>query len=222
MEVIDDKIKTSPADGRETKGAAMRTRLRTATVELIGEIGIDAATVIKVAKRCNVSRGAVLHHYPRRNDLIIDAAKHFWRSRHDILGALADDLSEGRVDLPVFIRRFYDDVFASRSILTMLELVVEGRNDTEIGSSVSQILSELFRAYENLGSLALHRHGLSSEQVSEVMALIVSTLRGLRLQQMIDPGHDRSEAVLRLLSSSVEAVLTGGVGDAAGQQGEIE
>ncbi len=220
MEHAERLLESNVPDGREVKGAAMRARLRAATVELIGEVGIDAATVVKIARRCNVSRGAVLHHYPTRNELIVDSARYFWRRRRDILGALADDLVEGRVDLPLFIRRFYDDVFAAKSILTMLELVIEGRNDSEIGTSVSEFLSDLFRAYEELGNLALRRHGLSPEQVNEVMALIVSTLRGLRLQQMIDPGHDPSEVVLRLLSRSVEAILAAGAIGLPGQKGE--
>lgn len=217
MEAHDPELDHNSSDGREAKGAAMRAQLRAATVELIGEIGIDAATVVKIANRCNVSRGAVLHHYPTRNELIVDAARHFWRSRRDIVGILADDLVEGRVDLPVFIRRLYDDVFAARSIFTMLELMIGGRDENEIGTSVSEILTDLFRAYEELGNLAFRRHGMPPERVNELMALIVSTLRGLRLQQMIDPGHDRSDVVLRLLSSSVEAVLAEGAKDLSTQ-----
>lgn len=196
----------SATDGREIKGAAMRERLRAATIELISEIGSSATTVARVAKRCGVTRGAVLHHYPTRNELIVDSAYHFWRARREIVRAMANDLVEGRVDLPEFIDRFYEDVFGASSIMTMLELIIQGRVEKDIRDSVNEVLMDLFRTYEELGELAFRQSGLSPKRIHDVMNLIVSALRGVRLQQMIDPTHDRSVAVRSLLVQAVEAI----------------
>ena len=194
-------------DGRELKGVAMRARLREATEGVIAEMGIDATTTVEIARRCGVSRGALLHHYPTRDELIIDTARHFWRRSRDNVAALADDVREGRAGVGIFIGRLYDEVFPARSLVTMLELMVGGRSDTAIGRAVVEVLTDLFRAYEELGELAFRSHGLPPAQVHAAMTLIVSTLRGLRIQEILDPDHDISPAVRALLVDAVEGVF---------------
>ena len=99
-------------DGREVKGAAMRARLRAATEELIAEVGVTATSAAAIAQRCGVSRGAMLHHYPTRDDLIIDTAAHFWLRQRETVSGLAEDLSAGRTDVGTFVTRLYNEVFS--------------------------------------------------------------------------------------------------------------
>jgi len=196
-------------DGREIKGAATRARLRAATEALIAEVGIQGATTVEVARRCGVSRGAMLHHYPTRDDLIIDTARHFWKRASDNVSILADDMSKGRVGAAQFVERLYEDVFPAQALAIMLELIVGGRSDSRIGREIDKILTDLFRAYERLGEQAFSSRGQSPERIHIVMTLIVSTLRGLRIQQIIDPSDARSRAVLSTLATTVEGLLAG-------------
>ncbi|MBX9589860.1 MAG: TetR/AcrR family transcriptional regulator [Hyphomonadaceae bacterium] len=194
-------------DGRELKGAAMRARLRAATEALIAEVGIEGATTVEVARRCEVSRGAMLHHYPTRDELIIDTARHFWQRARDNVSIFADDMRKGRAGAAEFVDRLYEEVFPAQSLVIMLELMVGGRSDTKIGRAIKEILTDLFRAYEELGEHAFGSRGLSSQRIHVVITLIVSALRGLRIQQIIDPNDAMSHAVRSTLVVAIEALL---------------
>ncbi|MCJ2021899.1 TetR/AcrR family transcriptional regulator [Methylobacterium sp. E-065] len=195
------------SDGREVKGAAMRARLRTATEELIAEVGVAATSAAAIAQRCGVSRGAMLHHYPTRDELIIDTAAHFWQRQRETVAALAEDLSAGRTNVGTFVGRLYDEVFRANALVTMLDLMVSGRIDTRVGEAVNRILADLFHSYGDLGERAFAAEDLAPERIRTLVTLIVSTLRGLRIQDNIDRDETRVRAVLAMLGEAVEALL---------------
>jgi AcrR family transcriptional regulator len=194
-------------DGREVKGAIMRARLRAATEALIAEVGVDAASAAAIALKCGVSRGAMLHHYPTRDALIIDTAAHFWQRAQDIVTGLAEDMRDGRTDVATFVSRLYEEVFRANALVTMLDLMVSGRSDTRIGEAVNRLLTDLFTSYEALGVQAFQGSGLAPERIHVIINLIVSTLRGLRIQDNISPDQARVRAVLAALVEAVEALL---------------
>lgn len=198
---------TETTDGREIKGAMMRARLRAATEQLIAEVGVEAASAAAIALRCGVSRGAMLHHYPTRDALIVDTAAHFWQRARDIVASLSDDVSNGRTDVATFVDRLYEEVFRANALVTMLDLMVSGRSETRIGEAVNRILTDLFASYEDLGVQAFQSSGLPPERIRVIITLIVSTLRGLRIQDNINPDENRVRAVLALLAEAVELLL---------------
>lgn len=208
MEIDEAGKTTALTDGREIKGAAMRARLRAATEELIAEYGLEAATTVAIARRCNVSRGAMLHHYPTRDDILIDTARHFWRRKRERVEAIAEDVVAGRAGIADFVDRFYEQVFPTQAVLTMLEMMVAGRSDSVLGRAVSDILTDLFRAYEELGERAFAAWSLPPEQIRVVVTLIVCALRGLRMQHILDPNDDTAVAVKQALVEAVQQILT--------------
>ncbi|GGE33474.1 hypothetical protein GCM10011360_21670 [Primorskyibacter flagellatus] len=196
---------TDITDGRELKGAAMRARLRAATEAIIAEVGVEAASGKAVAELCGVSRGALLHHYPTRDDLIIDTARHFWQRARDVVVRLAEEVAAGRSDVRRYVTTLYDEVFPANALVTMLDLVVLGRKESQIGEAVDEILSDLFHAYEEFGIRALSHSRLPAEEVRIIITFTVSTLRGLRIQNNIEPDSEKEAAVLDMLVAAIQS-----------------
>ncbi len=67
----------------------MRARLLDATVELLVERGFAGTTTTLVSERAGVSRGAQLHHFPTKNDLVVAAVEHLTEVRGAELAAAA-------------------------------------------------------------------------------------------------------------------------------------
>ncbi len=197
-------------DGREARGAQTRADLRAATEILIVEVGLEAVTGKAVAERAGISRGAMLHHYPTRDDLVIDTARHFWQRAKEVVDGQANDLSAGRTDVETFIRLLYRNVFRANALMTMLDFMVCGRTDTPVGIAVRDILTDLFRAYEALGIKALSRSGVPPQTARVTITLIMSTLRGLRIHNNIAPDDDKVEAVLDMLTAAVTHLIETG------------
>ena len=61
---------------QQTKSAATRKAILDAALEDFYKVGYTHTTTEQVARRANVSRGAMLHHFPTRFDLIRGAVEH--------------------------------------------------------------------------------------------------------------------------------------------------
>src|SRR3954471_4979399 len=58
-----------------------RTRLLDAALAVLAERGYAATTTVEVARRAGVSRGAQLHHFPTKAELLAAAVEHLHAKR---------------------------------------------------------------------------------------------------------------------------------------------
>jgi len=59
----------------------MRARLMDATIECLVERGFGGTSTTLVSELAGVSRGAQLHHFPTKNDLVVAAVEHLTEVR---------------------------------------------------------------------------------------------------------------------------------------------
>ena len=116
----------------------MRTRLLDAALECVADKGYAATTTIEVAKRAGVSRGAQLHHFPTKADLLTAAVEHLLQRRmaefRDAL-ALTDpktDLIDAGIDL-------LWSMFQGPDFVAWAELWIAARTDPALAAAVAAI-----------------------------------------------------------------------------------
>jgi AcrR family transcriptional regulator len=63
------------------RSAAMRTRLLDATIECLVTYGYAGTTTPRVAERAGVTRGAQIHHFRSKEDLVVAAIEHLAQQR---------------------------------------------------------------------------------------------------------------------------------------------
>jgi AcrR family transcriptional regulator len=134
--------------------ATMQKRLLDATVEALVESGYAGTTTLEVQKRAAVSRGALLHHYTSRSELMLAAIQHLCRTR------LAE-LRDREVDPPTGAKRLGWAVgelwssFEGPLFAASLELWMAARSDVElraalvpqerqVGDAISAWAAEIF------------------------------------------------------------------------------
>src|SRR5262245_64527906 len=64
------------------RSAATRARLLDATVECVSELGYARTTTPEIARRAGLSRGAQLHHFPTKAELVASAVEHLVKRRN--------------------------------------------------------------------------------------------------------------------------------------------
>src|SRR6478609_7857995 len=106
----------------------MRARLLEACVELLVERGFAGTTTTLVSERAGVSRGAQLHHFPTRNDLVFAAVEHIMTTRAAELAVVGERLPSGRARARAVLQLFADH-FTSPMFTAALELWVGARTD---------------------------------------------------------------------------------------------
>ena len=77
-----------------------RRALLDAAVQSLIEVGFARTTTLEVQRRANVSRGALLHHFPSKAELMVAAVAHLAEMRAREMKAFASQLPPERVKRP--------------------------------------------------------------------------------------------------------------------------
>lgn len=77
------------------RSAATRERLLDATIECLVDLGWSGTSTTEVVRRAGVSRGAQVHHYPTKEDLVLAAVEHLVDRRVDEYRAAFDQMAPG-------------------------------------------------------------------------------------------------------------------------------
>ena len=182
-------------------------KLRKATIELIAEQGYVNTTTIEIAERAGVSRGALMHHYPAKIDLIADSACEVWSEAISQVRLLAQALSRGQLDVDTFVEGVWDRVFPKSAVIMTLDLVSAAKSDENLQERISPPLQELFEAYDQIAIQAFAETGLSTEQGRVIVSLTTCMIRGLKLQELMHPDPAMSQAILDALKVMLAQTL---------------
>jgi AcrR family transcriptional regulator len=127
----------SRAEDRGVQERSIRTRaaLLEAAVECLVERGYAGTTTIEIARRAGVSRGAQLHHFPTKAELLATAVEHlFDRRRSEFLDAFAAfDPATDRLDAAIDLAW---PMFQGPTFIAWTELWVAARADPELAAPV--------------------------------------------------------------------------------------
>jgi len=172
----------------------MRQRLLEATVECLVEVGFNRTSTTLVSQRAGVSRGAQLHHFPTKNDLVVAAVQHVMAVRGDGLTAAAAGIPQGsgrtRAVLEALADHFTSDVFVAA-----LEIWVAARTDHALLAAVAPLERRLGRETHRL---AVEMLGADESRpgVRELVQATLDLLRGLGLADTISDDRRRRARIL--------------------------
>nr|WP_278314493.1 TetR/AcrR family transcriptional regulator [Lolliginicoccus levis] len=93
---------------QQERSRATHQRLLEATIECLAERGWAGTTVGVVAQRAGVSRGAIQHHFPTREDLITSALEHMFDRRMHEVRIAAEGLPRGERRIESIVVRLTD------------------------------------------------------------------------------------------------------------------
>jgi AcrR family transcriptional regulator len=119
----------------QERSLATRAALLDAAIDCLVERGYAATTTIETARRAGVSRGAQLHHFPTKADLLTSAVEHlFDRRRAEFLEAFeAIDPDADRLDASLDLLW---SMFQGPAFVAWTELWVAARTDPELAAAV--------------------------------------------------------------------------------------
>ena len=191
---------------QEERSAQTQKRLLDATLELLVEVGYAGTSTTAVCARAGLSRGAQLHHYPTKADLVIAAVAHLAKRRAAELVAELPRTGSANERLT----RALDAIWASFSgplFAAALELWVAARSDRELRQNLVRFERQVGRAMAQLfGELAGH-DSQRGREFGALLELTFHVMRGMALQRILrDDDTERRrlfEIWKRLVSQSL-------------------
>lgn len=184
--------------------AETRERVMAAVVESIAEVGYQKTTAAEIARRAEVTWGAVQHHFGDKEGILRAVLESSFERFEDILGDLkANELPvEGRVTL--FVDRSWEH-FSSPHYRSMFEILLNLPDDMELSWQ-----REMLDSWTSVWARYFPESHLEEKQTFELMHYTISVLSGLATMAMLGGsalGSNRSE--LRLLKDTLARELGG-------------
>ena len=191
---------------QEQRSASTRQRLLDATIESLVEDGYAATSTTAVCARAGLSRGAQLHHFPTKAELVIAAVAHLAQRRAAELRIEAPrgGTPEARLDgaLDAIWASFSGPLFSAA-----LELWVAARSDAELRHSLVRFERQVGRAMNQLFGELAGRDSQAARDFGALLELTFHVMRGMALQRILrDDDTERRrlfELWKRLVSESL-------------------
>jgi AcrR family transcriptional regulator len=177
-----------PARSTRTQGersAAMQRRLLDATVASLFEKGYGGTTTLEVQQRAGVSRGALLHHYASRTELMLAAVEHLTRERiAEVLTIVQTSPPPQRQRLAWAVEVLWG-TFSGPLYIAALELWLAARNDAELRTALipqERIVGQAIRsmAGDLFGAQVQARPGFD-----ETLELLLDAMRGAAARSVL-------------------------------------
>ncbi len=188
------------------RSAAMQRRLLDATVAALYEKGYGGTTTLEVQQRAGVSRGALLHHYASRADLMVAAVEHLSRERVAEVLAIAQSAPPRarRVEWAV---RILWGTFQGPLFAASLELWMAARNDADLLAALMPQERILGQAIRSMAADLFGPGASASRHFNEALEMLLDAMRGASARSVLrSEGND--ERLLALWTTYMKDRLT--------------
>jgi AcrR family transcriptional regulator len=191
---------------KQDRSRATRRRLLETTIRCLAEHGWEASTVGFIAAEAGISRGAVQHHFPTREALILAALEHMFAERAALLDALPDPAGAGPDRVHAAVAGLVDAI-GGELFRAALQVWTVAAADPELRAAVVPLERHFARG--------VHRRAVRLLGVDDgdpaVRGLIQATLdlaRGLALADVLTDDSRRRARVVRAWSDQLAAALS--------------
>lgn len=185
------------------RSSATRERVCRATLEALAEVGHDSISTTMIAHRANLSRGALTHQFPTRNDLLVAALRQLHDNWRNAPPVNLDPL-ETRLSMADLTEVLWQNVFGDPHYLAAIELMLAARLDTDLGRGLREEM-ESWVAHRDDRFFALLRMSPDCEEQRLLLRLTLSVLRGIAVHR----SFDQSDTMARQLVSLWQKMLRG-------------
>ena len=177
---------------QEMRSAETRGKILDATVECLIELGYAATSTPEVCRRAGMSRGALLHHFPTKAELVISAVAHLAERRASEIRRNSTPTSADTVgDILELVWLAYTGPLFHAA----LELWVAARSDPALHEAlypVEQSMGRGIRALWNgLPEDVKGADEVTRKRFDDIVSLTLHLLRGMALQKILKDDDQR-------------------------------
>ncbi|MCE3290141.1 MAG: TetR family transcriptional regulator [Caulobacter sp.] len=127
------------------KSRRTRARILDEAVRVIGSSGYAAATNAAVAEAAGITRGAMLYHFPTREDLLEGVIGYLQAERAELFRRAAEDLPPG-ADVTEHAIDSYWGLLRHPAFTAFMELETAARTDPVVAALIAPARAEFDRA----------------------------------------------------------------------------
>lgn len=183
-----------------------RRKILDAAMSLIASKGYAGLRTADVAESAFVSRGALTHHFPSKDDLVVAVVEHvFQRASEQARGRA----TRARPTVDEAIKALLEDsqeFFFSELFLIALDLAIQGRLEGQ-ANQIGQISAATRLPVEQSWRSALIESGVPTDMADDLLWLTISIVRGLAVRRLWQHDAPRFKRLFKLWRQMVVSYL---------------
>jgi AcrR family transcriptional regulator len=197
-----------PRRKRAERSASTRERLIAAAIDALHRFGYAATSTVLVADRAGVSRGAMLHQYGTKAEMMVAVVKASFDADIAAYEQALADVRNPRTRIETLIDVGWTR-FKSPAGVARTEIWMATRSDAQLAAHVLPLQAEeAERTVEQWTRMVRHA-GIDDPTLSKaLLRQTVATLRGLALELILGTPEDEVDACVALAKAHVIGTLT--------------
>jgi AcrR family transcriptional regulator len=192
----------------QLRSKATRAALLDAAIDCLCAKGYAAVTTTDIAGRAGVSRGAQLHHFSSKAELLTAAIDHLLERRVEEFGRLlASDWADAPDLVEVLIDRLWS-MFEGPTYIAWTELWLAARTDRDLAATMVEVdrrFTETTRAMSVELVSALGRYDPATLELLRDFCFAV--MGGMAFQRMVPRGQRPASDYLTVLKQQARRML---------------
>lgn len=207
---------TTRRRSQEERSAQTRTRLLDATIDCLLQYGYAGTTTPRIAELAGVTRGAQVHHFGSKDDLMLAALQHLTAKRISVevsRFSMDFDSADGLIDA---ILELLWDIHSAPIFIPIVELWVAGRTDSTLGREVAKFESvansTLMSVIGEYAPESIHR------PMADFVYTAMDALRGILISGFVDSDPTRARRRWERSSTNLRRIVDPAIAEWAASQ----
>jgi len=174
-------------------------RLLDASIDSIIDVGYARASAAVIAKRAQVSDGALFRHFPTMGDFMAATAREVMRRQLD---SFTKQVAEIPADKPALqaALTIMRDVTGNPTNAVMYELMVAARTDEKLRTTLQEVLTEYAANIYDVARALPGADRFPEETFIALVAIITNTFDGAAIVRAVMPQPDLEDNRIALLA----------------------
>ena len=168
-------------------------KILTATTDTIYEVGFHNTTTSRIALKAGVSRGALLHHFPRKEILIAEAVRFMLRNEIEEIERLAENVQNDRLSIDEFLDILWEH-FSGPLFMTTMDYLAASRTEPLLKQELTPSSLEFNQSLDKIWQCFFATKSIADEQKRLAFTTTICLLRGMAVNSILrdDPDYFRN------------------------------
>ena len=188
-----------PTGWQAQKSASTRNAILESAITCIVELGYNRTTTTAIASTAGLSRGAMLHHFPSKIDVVRAAVEHLHNKRLKAFRrAMTRSAAPGADRVMLGVDAFFDHV-RHPLFVAFFELSMAARTDGELAGILRPTQEAFEREWYRTAREVFPEWGGRDEQFDIALDLSRYVMEGMAISFLTHRGGERDKRVLQYL-----------------------
>jgi AcrR family transcriptional regulator len=175
-------------------------RLLDASIDTIVEVGYARASAAVIARRAQVSDGALFRHFPTMGDFMAATAREVMRRQLDLFTKQVAEIPPDRAALEAALT-IMRDVTGNATNTVMYELMVAARTDEKLRATLQEVLTEYADNIYDVARALPGADQFPDDVFVALVAILTNTFDGAAIVRAVLPQPDIEDKRIQLLTA---------------------